>query len=40
MGFLLVCVGIQFVGIGVVEGLSSEDLLGRLLETWQQRPGR
>lgn len=32
MGFLLVCVGIQFVGIGIVEGLSSGDLLGRLLE--------
>lgn len=32
MGFLLICVGIQFVGIGIVEGLSSGDLLGRLLE--------
>ncbi len=37
MGFLLVCVGIQFVGIGVVEALSSEDLLGRLIDAAQGR---
>ena len=36
MGFLLVCVGIQFVGIGIAEGLSSQDLIGRVIEGWNR----
>jgi len=32
MGFLLVCVGVQFIGLGVIQVLSDEATLGALLE--------
>lgn len=31
MGFLLVCVGVQFIGAGVVQILSDEETLGALV---------
>jgi multiple antibiotic resistance protein len=35
MGFLLVCVGVQFVGLGVVQMVSNEETLGMLVHTIQ-----
>jgi multiple antibiotic resistance protein len=32
MGFLLICVGVQFVGMGIVQALSSEAVLRALIE--------
>jgi multiple antibiotic resistance protein len=32
MGFLLVCVGVQFVGLGVVQMVTNEEILGAVLE--------
>jgi len=32
MGFLLVCVGVQFIGLGVIQVVSNEDALRALLE--------
>ncbi len=33
MGFLLVCIGVQFIGIGVAEVAADPQLLGPILET-------
>ena len=33
MGFLLVCIGVQFVGIGVIEAASDARVLAPILET-------
>lgn len=33
MGFLLVCIGVQFIGIGLVEAVSDPKVLGPILET-------
>lgn len=33
MGFLLVCIGVQFIGIGVAEVVADPKLLGPILET-------
>ena len=33
MGFLLVCIGVQFIGIGVIEVSSDPHLLGPILKT-------
>ncbi len=35
MGFLLICIGVQFIGIGVAEVLADPRLLGPILETLQ-----
>jgi len=32
MGFLLVCIGVQFIGIGVIDVVSNERVLGAILE--------
>ncbi len=32
MGFLLVCVGVQFIGLGFIEVVTAPEVLGRLLE--------
>ena len=33
MGFLLVCIGVQFIGIGVIEVSSDPRVLGPILKT-------
>jgi multiple antibiotic resistance protein len=38
MGFLLICIGIQFVATGIFEGLTNPDVVGPILEAWS-RPG-
>jgi multiple antibiotic resistance protein len=38
MGFLLICIGIQFVATGIFEGLTNPDVVGPILEAWR-RPG-
>lgn len=39
MGFLLVCIGVQFVGIAVVEVITDERLLGAIVEALQRGGG-
>lgn len=39
MGFLLVCIGVQFVGIGVAEVVAAPQLLGPILETLENLNG-
>ena len=39
MGFLLVCIGIQFVATGVFEGLSSPEVIGPVVEAIQKAAG-
>jgi multiple antibiotic resistance protein len=36
MGFLLVCIGVQFVGTGLVQGLTSDAMM-EVLRDWQMR---
>ncbi len=36
MGFLLVCIGVQFVGIGVIEVVTDERFLGELVDALEQ----
>jgi multiple antibiotic resistance protein len=38
MGFLLVCIGVQFVGVAVVEVVTDPSLLGAIADALQQRP--
>ena len=40
MGFLLVCIGVQFVGMGVIEVVTDPRLLGRIAETLATLPAR
>jgi multiple antibiotic resistance protein len=41
MGFLLVCIGVQFIGIGVIEVASNEHVLGAIVDALGHvRPGR
>jgi multiple antibiotic resistance protein len=35
MGFLLVCVGVQFIGLGVLQALTSEAAVEAVLESWE-----
>lgn len=39
MGFLLVCIGVQFIGIGVAEVVAAPQLLGPILETLENLNG-
>jgi multiple antibiotic resistance protein len=39
MGFLLVCIGVQFIGIGVIEVASDERVLGAILEALARARG-
>jgi len=39
MGFLLVCIGVQFIGIGVAEVVAAPQLLGPILETLEKLNG-
>jgi multiple antibiotic resistance protein len=36
MGFLLVCIGVQFIGIGIAEVAADPNLLGPILESLQR----
>lgn len=36
MGFLLVCIGVTFIGHGVVEGLSNEQIMGPIVDAIRQ----
>jgi small neutral amino acid transporter SnatA (MarC family) len=37
MGFLRVCIGVQFIGIAVVEMVTDEGILGAILEALERR---
>jgi multiple antibiotic resistance protein len=39
MGFLLACIGIQFVATGLIEGLSNEDVIGPIVEAFRNAGG-
>lgn len=39
MGFLLVCIGVQFIGIAVVEAITDPGILGRILEALEHVRG-
>ena len=38
MGFLLVCIGVQFVGLAVIEVATDPRVLGRILDVLESRP--
>jgi len=40
MGFLLVCIGVQFVGIGVIEVATDERFLGAIVGALERLPAR
>jgi small neutral amino acid transporter SnatA (MarC family) len=40
MGLILVCIGIQFVATGVIEGITGDRIVGAIVEAVQRTSGQ